>query len=328
LKVSILLAVRNEEDNILRCLNALIAQDFPTTQMEVLIGNDYSEDRSRQLIADFIKDKPHFKLIDIQGNIGTAKGKGNVIAQLAQEAQGDYLLITDADVCVPPTWVRGMVGGFEQSENIGIVTGFTIVAQEHLIAKLDCMDWINNVGLMNVASMLKLPTNSMGNNMAVSRLAYLEMGGIEVQPFMICEDLVMFKAIIKRQWGFVHLHSPDILGVTKPQANFYELLQQRQRWLDGALKIPIYLLIPLLINGLFLFVLLPLLFWNVWIGMTVWATRFLFHTLTICYFAFKIQKIGILKFLALYELFITFFNPFVCLFYLFSQQMKWKGRGF
>ncbi len=99
--ISILLAVRNEEKNILRCLSALAEQDYPINDMEILIGNDQSEDRSKELILDFIKEKPHFKLIDIQGNMGTAKGKGNVIAHLAHQAKGDYFLITDADVAVP-----------------------------------------------------------------------------------------------------------------------------------------------------------------------------------------------------------------------------------
>lgn len=328
MKISILLAVRNEEKNILRCLKALAAQDFPTSDMEILIGNDQSEDRSREIIVDFINDKPQFKLIDIQGNMGTAMGKGNVIAHLAHHAQGDYFLITDADVSVPSTWAKGIFTGFSAAKKVGIVTGFTIVQNRNLISILDGIDWVNNIGLMNIASMLKLPTNSMGNNMAVSKLAYWETGGLEVQPFMITEDLAMFKAITKKGWQYLHLHSPDILGVTNPQESFYELLQQRQRWLNGALKIPIYLLIPLLINGLFLFFLLPLLLWNWKVGVVIWGLRFLFHAINITYFALKIKKPEVLKFLPLYEVFITFFNPFVFIFYLLPTEMRWKSRSY
>jgi len=327
--ISILLAVRNEEKNILRCLNALAQLDYPTEDMEILIGNDQSDDRSKELIMDFIKGKPHFQLIDIQENIGTAKGKGNVIAHLAHYAKGDYFLITDADVAVPTTWAKGMKAGFENKNRVGVVTGFTIVSTsdpKQIIHVLDCIDWINNIGLMNVASMLKIPTNSMGNNMAVSKVAYFETGGLEIQPFMITEDLAMFEAIIKNKWNFVHLHTPDIVGVTHPQETFYELLQQRKRWLNGALKIPIYLTIPLLINGLFLFFLIPLLMLNWQIGLSAWALRFVFHATNITYFAFKIRKADILKYLPLYELFITFFNPLVFVFYLLPIKMAWKKR--
>ena len=41
-KVSVLLAVRNEEENILRCLEALEDMDYPKNKIEILIGNDRS----------------------------------------------------------------------------------------------------------------------------------------------------------------------------------------------------------------------------------------------------------------------------------------------
>ncbi|GAB4192606.1 MAG: hypothetical protein OHK0057_21620 [Thermoflexibacter sp.] len=325
--VSILLAVRNEEKNIKSCLDALSMQDFPLGAWEVWIGNDRSEDRSKEIILDFIKDKPHFKLIDIQNNLGQARYKGNVIAHLAHYAQGDYFLITDADMYVPPTWIRGMVSGFQQGRKIGVVTGFSLVRGKSLIAKLDGVDWVQNVGLMNITSKLKIPTNSMGNNMAVSKKAYWEMGGIENHPYMVCEDMIMFRGILAKGWDFVHLHSKEIVGISQPQANFYQLLQQRQRWLDGALRLPWYLLIPLLTNGLFLFVLLSLLFvvdWKIVVG--VWLLRFLFHSLIITFFAQKIHQTWVVKYLLFYEIFITFFNPLVFAYYLLPTAMEWKGE--
>lgn len=325
--VSILLAVRNEEKNIKSCLDALSKQDFPLGEWEVWIGNDRSADRSREIISDFIKDKPHFKLIDIQGNLGQARYKGNVIAHLARLAQGDYFLITDADMYVPPTWIKGMVRGFQQGKKIGIVTGFSLVKGKSLIAKLDGVDWVQNVGLMNIASMLKIPTNAMGNNMAVSKKSYWEMGGIENQPYMVCEDMIMFRGILKKQWGFVHLHSKEIVGISQPQENFYHLLQQRQRWLDGALRLPWYLLIPLLANGLFLFILLSLFLFMEWkIAIGVWLLRFLFHSIIVTFFAIKIHQTWVMRYLLLYEIFITFFNPLVFACYLLPIAMEWKGE--
>jgi cellulose synthase/poly-beta-1,6-N-acetylglucosamine synthase-like glycosyltransferase len=196
-----------------------------------------------------------------------------------------------------------------------------------LIAKLDGVDWVQNVGLMNIASMLKIPTNAMGNNMAVSKKAYWEMGGIENQPYMVCEDMIMFRGILAKGWDFVHLYSQEIVGISQPQENFYQLLQQRQRWLDGALRLPWHLLIPLLSNGLFLFILLSLFFIADWkIAMEVWLLRFLFHALTIVFFARKIHQTWVIKYLLLYEIFVTFFNPSVLAYYLLPTAMEWKGK--
>ncbi len=51
--VSILVAARNEEQNIIRCLQALTELDYPAYKLEILVGNDASEDKTRELVAAF-----------------------------------------------------------------------------------------------------------------------------------------------------------------------------------------------------------------------------------------------------------------------------------
>jgi dolichyl-phosphate beta-glucosyltransferase len=64
---------------------------------EVLIVNDGSTDRTKEIVIDKIKDWPHFKLIDNKVN----KGKGGVVKQGMLEAQGSWRLFMDVDESVP-----------------------------------------------------------------------------------------------------------------------------------------------------------------------------------------------------------------------------------
>ena len=66
--VSILIAARNEQDNIIDCLSALEHLTWPKEKFEVLIGNDHSEDNTKTLVEDYIKDKSNFHLHDINNN--------------------------------------------------------------------------------------------------------------------------------------------------------------------------------------------------------------------------------------------------------------------
>src|SRR4051812_39579343 len=68
--VSILVAARNEEDNILACLKAIDALSYPVHRLEVLIGNDESEDGTVELVQQFIHDKPPFRLYNITRRLG------------------------------------------------------------------------------------------------------------------------------------------------------------------------------------------------------------------------------------------------------------------
>ena len=63
--VSVLLAVRNEEENIIACLNALDNMDYPKDRIEILIGDDLSDDSTNSIIQNYISDKTNFKIFPI-----------------------------------------------------------------------------------------------------------------------------------------------------------------------------------------------------------------------------------------------------------------------
>ena len=47
-KISVVLAIRNEENYICRCLDSLIEQDFPNGRYEIIIVDGMSTDKTRE----------------------------------------------------------------------------------------------------------------------------------------------------------------------------------------------------------------------------------------------------------------------------------------
>ncbi len=123
-KVSVLLAARNEEKLILRCLEAMAQFNYPQDQLEILIGDDASTDNTLDLVRDYIKDKPNFKVFSISEVHGKGRGKANVLGQLAHQAEGAFYFITDVDVKLPKDWILGLLQEFE--DGVGIVSGTTM----------------------------------------------------------------------------------------------------------------------------------------------------------------------------------------------------------
>jgi glycosyltransferase involved in cell wall biosynthesis len=139
--VSILIAARNEEQNILHCLQAITRLNYPEEKLEVLIGDDHSTDQTYQMVAEFIQDKPNFRLIKIGENLGQAKGKANVLAYLTKEANSNYFFITDADIEVPENWVSAMLARL--TPQTGIVTGITTTKGNNFFSRMQGLDWLN-----------------------------------------------------------------------------------------------------------------------------------------------------------------------------------------
>ena len=103
--VSVIVAARNEEENIHRCLVSLDKQIYPDGKLEIIIVDDHSNDSTGKIIDEFIAGKNRFKKIVTNKQIGHLKGKTNALANAIEISKGEVILTTDADCEASPEWV-------------------------------------------------------------------------------------------------------------------------------------------------------------------------------------------------------------------------------
>jgi cellulose synthase/poly-beta-1,6-N-acetylglucosamine synthase-like glycosyltransferase len=61
--VTVVVAARNEERNIMRTLNSLAKLEYPENKLEIILVDDQSTDATGKIIDDFIINKSNFKKI-------------------------------------------------------------------------------------------------------------------------------------------------------------------------------------------------------------------------------------------------------------------------
>lgn len=347
IQVSILLAARNEAATILCCLQSLHKQDYDKHSVEVLIGNDFSEDTTAQIVQNFIADKPNFKLFDITYQLNNLKGKANVLAQLGKQAQGQWLFFTDADMVLPEMWVREIVGSEQTkvcftkkseqtkvySTRIGIITGFTTVdwrAEKNIFlrvfAALQACDWTFYLGCVHLLAACNIPTTAMGNNMAVNKMAYLQVGGYENLPFSVTEDYALYKKIISQGFGFQQLANKKIVGITKPAKNITLLLGQRRRWVAELRSFDWWAVAAILWQGLQFPLLLLAFFWSLPVFAMLLGFDFVFVLAILLLYLCKTKQIDLLFFACFYFIFNLLFSFFLLCYLPMSKKISWKGR--
>jgi len=103
-RVSIVLPVRNEAAYITRSLGSILAQDYPSSLMEVLVADGASEDGTPDMVRALMASHPHVRLIHNPGRI-VAAGLNRAIA----DARGDIIVRVDGHAEVPPDYVRRCV---------------------------------------------------------------------------------------------------------------------------------------------------------------------------------------------------------------------------
>ena len=326
-KVSILIAARNEEHTIIRCLQALEKLDYPRDQIEILIGDDASTDNTYRLVRQYIQGKHQFKCITISQNLGMARGKANVLAHLIQMATSNYFFITDADIQVPESWLRVMMA--QVKPYTGVVTGITTVTGPRLFDKLQCIDWVYALGLFQVVTDLDLPVFTMGNNMLITREAYESTGGYENMEFSITEDAKLYQEVIKKNWHTVNIFDQSVLALSTPALDLHQLLTQRRRWMEGIRHIPFYMSVVFILYSCFYPVWLPFfqettpfIYWGILVLKVSWQ----------CVFIWLCGRRINLKFplwqLVLYEFFMMFIGIASIIFFILPVKVTWKQRKY
>ncbi len=326
-KITIWIAARNEEENIINCLHSIEKLNYPTESLQVLIGNDHSDDKTESLVKEFINDKFYFQLIDIQKVINHQRGKANVLANLYEYSTGEYFLICDADVTVNPDWVKGMIANFEKDSIVGHQVGITSIKGSSIWHHFQSIDWLHALTLLKIAAELKIPLTGLGNNSAVTREGYEATGGYAKIPFSITEDFALFHEVIKTGFGFKNTINREVFNQTLPMVTLKEFLHQRKRWMVGALQCPWWVVFLLFVQALFLPILLIIgIFFSWKIAGILWVLKWVNQTITVLPTIIKLKEFHLLRYLFLYEFYANWWQMTMILFYYSPVKVDWKGR--
>jgi cellulose synthase/poly-beta-1,6-N-acetylglucosamine synthase-like glycosyltransferase len=104
--VSIVVAARNEAEGVRGGVTSLLDQDYP--DLEVVVVNDRSTDATGSVLASLASER--LRVVTIEELPPGWLGKPHALFVGAQQARGDWLLFTDADVVFEPGCVRLAVG--------------------------------------------------------------------------------------------------------------------------------------------------------------------------------------------------------------------------
>jgi glycosyltransferase involved in cell wall biosynthesis len=113
--VTIVMPVRNEAAHIRRSLGAVIAQDYPTECLEVIVVDGCSTDDTRQVVGQFQKHFPSLRLIENPDRI-VSTGLNLAL----KHAQGEIIVRVDGHCEIAPDYVRRCVAYLHEAGIDGV----------------------------------------------------------------------------------------------------------------------------------------------------------------------------------------------------------------
>lgn len=113
-RVTIVVAMRNEEKTAAAKVRNCLEQDYPANRLEVLVGSDASEDLTDEIVRSFTDSR--VRLV----RLSERTGKAGVLNVLMQSVTEGLVLLTDADVLLSSDAVTRMVDWFA-SPDVSVV---------------------------------------------------------------------------------------------------------------------------------------------------------------------------------------------------------------
>lgn len=119
LKLSVIVPIYNEERFIEACVASLLAQDFPQEEMELLLVDGISTDRTPELLEKLAKEHP--SVIRVLQNPKRIQSAAMNLG--AKAARGIYLIRVDAHADYPPNYFSRCVSLMEETgaQNVGCI---------------------------------------------------------------------------------------------------------------------------------------------------------------------------------------------------------------
>ncbi len=225
--VSVIIAARNESDNLYENLPLILEQDYP--EFEVIVVNHQSSDDSAYLLNAYARQYPNLKIIEVARSKHLKPGKKLPITIGIKGAKNDLLVLTDAD-CKPNSknWLKHV--SQELSSGKDLVIGYSPYARKKgFLNKLIRFDtaWIG----MNYLSMAlaRIPYMSVGRNLAYTKHLFESVKGFKSHYAIPSGDDDLFVQDAAKNNNYSICIAKDAFMISEPHESFSGWLRQKTR---------------------------------------------------------------------------------------------------
>ena len=330
--VAVTVAARDEQDALPRCLAALRAQDYPADRLTIVVADDHSTDRTAEIVLEGVASRsetePAIRYVRVPDPAGALRGKAHAIHAAIEAVEAELILITDADCAPVSTWARTMTAAFADPQ-VGISCGLARVETRpgRLFDRVQSLDWSLLLGAVAAAAESGAPATGMGNNMALRRSVYDEVGGYPALPFSVTEDFALVQAVTKQTTATVRFPlDADTTVWTLPTDSVLEAYEQRRRWARGGVSggVPVLGVYGLLFGVHAL--LLAALVLTPFAGLVALGIKMVADATLLVAVARRVGWTVRLTPLPLVELFLIFYLVSLPAVLILRPQIRWKGR--
>ena len=231
--VTVVIAARNEEGNIKQCLESLLLQKHGFENLEIVVVDDQSNDKTAEVVEGFQQNS--VRLIRI-GKDEKIWGKKAAIAKGIAAASNEIILTTDADCTFPTTWLNTLVSFMEKTDAVFVAAPVMFRKERNLFEKFQSLDFLSLQGITAAAVHSNQFNMCNGANLLYTKEAFNKVNGFAgIDHIASGDDMLLMEKIGKEFPGRIkYCYSREAIVSTEPAETVKAFFQQRIRWASKA----------------------------------------------------------------------------------------------
>ena len=219
--ISVVIPAHNKSELLRKCVESVLACEYPSADCEVIIIDDASSDDTAEVMRDLQRSAPGRVVLAFHEENRNAAAARNT-GVLRARADVQVLAFLDQDCSVPPDWLERIKTAFETRPEIGYLGGRVLCKCRNI-----WQEWALYMS-HRVCDHEDYQTRVIGTNMAFRQTVFWNNFFDEEVAYGTDETEFVFRLAVQ---GMEHAYLQDLVVYHDHRDNLLELI--RQRWAYG-----------------------------------------------------------------------------------------------
>ena len=225
--ISVIIAARNEAENIPDLIKSLKDLDYPEKLFEIIIVDDNSNDGTLDMLNNYSNSSNNLSVFSLEKDL--ASGKRNALSIGISKSKYKNIMITDADCRPEKNWLKSYSEFFSNDFNFlfGVASFYQ---HKDIVNKISCFENLRNSILSFSMALIGLPYSAAARSFGFTKTAFDSIGGYTgtIDTISGDDDLLLREAVKKnKKIGVVTNNNSAVYSESK--RNLVEYFQQKAR---------------------------------------------------------------------------------------------------
>ena len=225
--ISVIIAAKNEAENIDTLIESLKSLNYPSEMFEVIFVDDNSIDGTYNKLKSKTDSIENFLVLELKTS--GMSGKREALSLGINNAKYPNILIMDADCRAEINWLQSYSSKFNQS--FEMVFGIAPFYQKkNLVNKISCFENLRSSLLSFSMASFGLPYTAAARNFGFTKNAFESLQGYsKTKDTLSGDDDLLLREAVKRKMKIGVVTEPGSFVFSESKKTFKEYFQQKAR---------------------------------------------------------------------------------------------------